>query len=183
MPERGFRARHGIVRDAIREDLLQFALPAIVVFTAGLVLSGTTGWLGLAATTWELMRYHETAVGPSGWEVAGLLMILLGFAIAFVAVGTLRLFYASTLVIKKDHRLVTHGIYRVVRHPAYLGVLMVSLGIPLHASSPIGLVTMAVLVPVFLNRIRIEEKLLTEEFGERYEAYRLATSKLVPFLL
>ena len=38
------------------------------------------------------------------------------------------------------------------------------------------------LIPVFLSRIRIEEKLLTEEFGDVYRTYKAATKKLVPFI-
>jgi len=180
MKERGFLARHGIVRDAARADLLQFALPALVVFTAGLVVSGTSGWRGLAATTRRLVR--DGLSGTSAWETTGLVLILLGFTVALVGLGTLRMSYSSTLVIRRDHRLVTHGIYRLVRHPIYLGVLMVCLGIPLHSASPIGLVTMAVLIPIFRNRIRLEERLLSEEFGEAYDAYRASTGRLIPFL-
>jgi protein-S-isoprenylcysteine O-methyltransferase Ste14 len=41
---------------------------------------------------------------------------------------------------------------------------------------------MSVLIPIFLNRIRIEEKMLNEEFGEAYQRYKEATSKLIPFI-
>lgn len=181
MKTRGFLARHGVVRNAVRQDLLQFGLPGIVVFTAGLVVSGTTGWRGLATTVRGLLG-HRQFPAPSAWEVAGLALILIGFAIAFVAIATLGMSYSSTLVIRKGHRLVTHGIYRFVRHPIYLGVLTVCIGIPVHTASPIGVVTMAVLLPIFINRIRLEERLLSEEFGEAYESYRGSTNRLIPFL-
>lgn len=45
-----------------------------------------------------------------------------------------------------------------------------------------GLLAMLNLVPIFLNRIRIEERLLTEEFGDAYRMYRETTSKLIPFV-
>ena len=41
---------------------------------------------------------------------------------------------------------------------------------------------MVLVIPLFLNRIRIEEELLTEEFGEEYERYREASRKLIPYL-
>ena len=177
----GFLARHRIVRNAVKQDLLQFGLPALVVFTSGLVLSGSDGWRGLAATAGSLLEWRQAPLPPA-WESAGLIMVVAGLAIALVAVATLRMSYSSTLVIRQNHRLVTHGIYRFVRHPVYFGVLMVCLGVPVHSASPVGVVTMAVLIPILLNRIRLEEGLLSEEFGEAYEAYSEATSKLVPFL-
>jgi protein-S-isoprenylcysteine O-methyltransferase Ste14 len=45
-----------------------------------------------------------------------------------------------------------------------------------------GILIMLVLVPIFLIRIRMEERLLMEEFGDAYQAYQAATSKLVPFI-
>jgi protein-S-isoprenylcysteine O-methyltransferase Ste14 len=59
---------------------------------------------------------------------------------------------------------------------------MVSIGMPVFAGSLHGLLTMSALIPVLLYRIRIEERLLTEEFGDAYRSYRDATSKLIPFI-
>ena len=95
---------------------------------------------------------------------------------------TLGWFYASTLVIREDHELITHGLYRFTRHPIYFGVLIVCISVPIYASSPLGFVIMTALIPLFLNRIRMEEKLLTEEFGDAYKKYRETTKKLVPFV-
>jgi len=85
-------------------------------------------------------------------------------------------------VIREDHQLITHGIYRYTRHPVYLGVIMAILGLPIFASSLYGLLIMLVLIPIFLYRIGMEERLLTEEFGDAYRDYQETTSKLVPFI-
>ena len=45
-----------------------------------------------------------------------------------------------------------------------------------------GFLVMLALIPIVLNRIRIEEKMLMAEFGDAYRAYREATSKLIPFI-
>jgi protein-S-isoprenylcysteine O-methyltransferase Ste14 len=63
----------------------------------------------------------------------------------------------------------------------YLGVIMVAIGIPVYASSLHGLLIMLALIPVVLNRIRIEERMLTDEFGDAYRTYRESTCKLIPF--
>jgi protein-S-isoprenylcysteine O-methyltransferase Ste14 len=180
--KRGFLVRHGIVRNAIREDLLCFAIPAISFFSLGLVVSAMDGYDGLLATIWNLVVHPENLYMLSAPNIAGLALCVIGLAAALVAVGTLQRFYLSTLVIRDDHQLITHGVYRFTRHPVYLGALTVCLAVPVYASRLYGLLTMSILIPIFLNRIRIEEKLLTEEFGDAYRTYREATSKLIPFI-
>ena len=80
------------------------------------------------------------------------------------------------------HHNTGHGIYKHVRHPIYFGTILVFLGIPLILMSLYGFVTMVLVIPLFLKRIRIEEKLLIEEFGAEYERYRETSKKLIPFL-
>ena len=177
-----FLRRHRIVRNAIRKDLLFFGIPAILVFFSGLILSARDGYDGLLTTIWDLVRHPEHLDKLSVQNVAGLLLCVAGLTIMFVAVGTLWRFYASTLVIREGHRLITHGIYRFTRHPMYLGAIIVCISVPVYATSLYGLLAMSILIPIGLNRIRLEEKLLTEEFGEVYRRYRKATSKLIPFI-
>ncbi len=90
--------------------------------------------------------------------------------------------YSGTVVIREDHQLITHGIYRFTRNPIYLGAIMVFTGLPVYAASMYGFLTSLVLIPIILNRIRLEEELLTEEFGDAYRTYKEATSKLIPFI-
>jgi len=182
MAKRGFLERHRIVRNAIREDLLYFALPAFLVFFAGLVVSAWDGYDGLVAKIWELVRQPGSLYLLSVQNIVGLTLFIVGLTTALVAQITLRRFYSSTLVIREDHQLITHGIYRFTRHPIYLGVIIAIIGVPVYASSLYGLLLMSALIPILLNRIRIEERMLTEEFGDAYRTYKEATSKLIPFI-
>ncbi len=182
MAKRGFLTRHRIVRNAIREDMLYFALPALLVFTAGLVVSAMDGYDGLLGKIWELVRQPENLQLLSVQRIPGLALVVIGFTIALVAHLTIRWFYSSTLIIREDHQLITHGIYRFTRHPIYLGVIIALIGVPVYVSSLYGLLIMSALIPIFLNRIRMEERLLTEEFGDAYRAYKETTSKLIPFI-
>ncbi len=99
-----------------------------------------------------------------------------------VSQATLWRNYSATVVIRADHQLITHGIYRFTRNPIYLGGIMVVTGMPVYAASLYGFLTMLILVPIILNRIKMEEKLLTEEFGDAYRMYKEATKKLIPFI-
>ena len=71
---------------------------------------------------------------------------------------------------------------RVTRNPIYLGAIMVITGLPVYAASLYWFLTSLVLIPIILNRIRMEEQLLTEEFRDAYQKYKETTKKLIPFI-
>ncbi len=171
MAKQRFLRKHGIVRNAIKKDLLYFVIPWIFVMIAG------TG-----VCVWDLVRQQGDLYILSVQSIVGLALVVIGQTINLVAAGTLRRFYSSTLVIRKDHQLITHGIYLFIRHPIYLGVIMVFIGVSVFTSSLYGLLIMLALIPIFLNRIRMEERMLTEEFGDAYRTYTKATRKLLPFI-
>ena len=161
----------GIKRDAIRKDIFSFLIPWISIMC-----------LAMALALWEFTRGGDPQITLSAPFITGLLLIAIGGTISIVAVITLRRSYSSSLVIREDHQLIRHGIYKYVRHPVYSGTSLALLGLPLCLSSLYGFVTMLLLIPLFLNRIRNEEGLLIEEFGEEYKSYRESTKKLIPFI-
>lgn len=114
------------------------------------------------------------------WVGAG--MILLGLIIRFVAIGTLKKNFSSRLRIREGHTLVTNGIYHRIRHPAYLGLILIILGIPVLLSSVLGFLVMLLIVPLLLHRIKLEEAMLIGQFGDEYENYMRQTKRLIPFL-
>jgi protein-S-isoprenylcysteine O-methyltransferase Ste14 len=75
---------------------------------------------------------------------------------------------------------VTTGIYRVIRHPSYLGLLLTALGWALAFRSGIGLLLFVLLIPPLLARIHAEERLLAKQFGDEYRAFTKRTSRLLP---
>ena len=90
--------------------------------------------------------------------------------------------YSGFVVIKKGHKLITHGIYRYTRNPIYLGLFVVVTSLPVYAASLYGFLVMLVLIPITLNRVRLEEQLLAEEFKDEYREYRETTKRLIPFI-
>jgi protein-S-isoprenylcysteine O-methyltransferase Ste14 len=86
------------------------------------------------------------------------------------------------VAIQEGHELVTGGLYRVIRHPSYLGLLLGLLGWALVFRSAIGfLVSLLLLLPL-VARMNSEEALLESEFGSQYADYRRRTWRLVPFV-
>lgn len=182
MEKRGFLEKQGIVRNAIREDMLFFAVPAILVFFAGMVVSATLGRSGLVIILWGLVKRPIYLPQLSIYNILGLGLFAVGIAIQLVAYFTLRRFYSSTLIIREDHKLITHGIYSLIRHPIYFGVILAAIGIPISSSSPYGFFIMLALIPIFLIRIRFEERILIDEFGDAYQIYQGITRRLIPFI-
>jgi len=83
----------------------------------------------------------------------------------------------------EDHKLVTKGFYKVVRHPMYFGAIFMMVGSYLAFKSIFVLIGMTIL-NIFLTkmRIQIEEETLIETFGEEYRNYMKRTKKLIPLI-
>ena len=131
-------------------------------------------------------------VAPGGTEgptalllaLTGALVALIGSAL--VSRSRAELGDAWSLVPMASERtgIVTSGPYRLVRHPIYLGFSLVALGEAIaFGSGPAVLAALGVVVPSFLWRARVEEKVLLEVFGQRYLLYRKHTKIMIPYLV
>jgi protein-S-isoprenylcysteine O-methyltransferase len=111
----------------------------------------------------------------------GCLVLLFGITIRLVAVATLRKQFTVKVTILEKHEIVDTGIYRILRHPAYLGHLAALLGIGLVLGNWVGLLAL-VLLPLagILYRIHVEEGALLRYFGPAYQAYAGRTKRLLP---
>jgi len=90
--------------------------------------------------------------------------------------------YGIRMDVFEDHQLKTDGPYALVRHPMYLGIVLFHLGASLTLQSPLLLAATALFVVPFTQiRIRAEEKVLQDAFGERYLRYAERVPRLVPF--
>ncbi|MEO0108663.1 MAG: methyltransferase [candidate division WOR-3 bacterium] len=106
-------------------------------------------------------------------NILGVLIFLLG---SYLRLATLR-----TLMRAVPGRLVHHGLFRIVRHPRYLGTLVQLLAVPVTFSSWLGLVIcLAIGLPLVLKQIAVEETRLTENLGDELAAYRNLPA-LIPF--
>lgn len=113
----------------------------------------------------------------------------LGLALSVVG-GTLRIWpvfvlgrrFSGLVAIQPGHTLVTSGVYGVIRHPSYLGLLVGSLGWGLTFRSTVGVLLTVLTIPLIVARIHAEEALLRTQFGGEYDAYRARTARLIPWL-
>jgi len=186
-----------------------FSHPALVAVTLALfALAGaslfTRGHLGAGVREDRGNRWVIAALGLLGvlagflpaysdrldfWTFDGEAGRWLGFVL-FAVGGALRIApvfvlgrrFSGLVAIQPDHQLVTDGIYRLIRNPSYLGLLVNSLGWALAFRSGVGIaLTLLMMVPL-VARMRSEERLLADRFGSEYEAYRARTWRLVPYV-
>jgi protein-S-isoprenylcysteine O-methyltransferase Ste14 len=88
--------------------------------------------------------------------------------------------FSGLVAIQPDHSLVTDGIYRSLRNPSYLGMLVIAVGWALAFRSGVGLLLAGLTVIPLIARIHSEEALLRAQFGGEYEAYCARSWRLIP---
>jgi protein-S-isoprenylcysteine O-methyltransferase Ste14 len=143
----------------------------IWVVISGSIFMGVLAviYLYLPISKYDIIRY------------AGLLVIITGMIIRFIAIRTLGRFFTVDLAVHSDHRIIQHGLYKFIRHPSYSGLLISFIGLGLSLNNWLSL--LLVVSPIFLimlHRINIEEKMLAQQFGGEYEAYRKRSWQLIP---
>jgi protein-S-isoprenylcysteine O-methyltransferase Ste14 len=112
----------------------------------------------------------------------GVGLAALGYALVFWSGLALGKQYSADVTIQAGHQLITGSIYRFIRHPRYLGVLALSIGISCVFHSWIGLAASVVFLAVILFRIRDEEVTMLQEFGTEWEDYCTRSWRLIPYI-
>lgn len=128
-----------------------------------------------------LDRRNEWVWGGEVIRWIGLALSLAGGVLRIAPVFQLGRRFSGVVAIQEGHTLKTDGLYQVIRHPSYLGLLMSSFGWPLVFRCLVpGLIITAALVPPLIARMNSEEKLLSEQFGDGYAEYKKRTWRLIP---
>jgi protein-S-isoprenylcysteine O-methyltransferase Ste14 len=126
------------------------------------------------------------AIGNLWWGNAflrcfSIMLIIIGLIIRWVAVATLKQQFTVNVAIVQNHQVVDNGIYHYVRHPAYVGTLLLYLGLALYFGNWISFVIIfSPNLLAHLYRIAIEEKALKAYFGQEYIDYAAKTKRLIP---
>jgi protein-S-isoprenylcysteine O-methyltransferase Ste14 len=129
-------------------------------------------------------------VGMTHWRISinipylrflGLSLMVAGLIIRWTAILTLKKYFTVDVHIAGDHKIIQKGIYKIVRHPAYLGSIISFMGLSLVFSSVFALIIINVpIMLIFLHRIKVEEEALILKFGESYIEYSKTAKKLIP---
>lgn len=118
-------------------------------------------------------------------NIFGFIIVVLGFLECMIARNNLSDNWANSyeFQIKEKQELITHGIYKYVRHPIYGGMWLMGIGMLLVAGS----YTVVIFAPIIFVGINIlatrEEKLLTKHFGKKYLEYMKTSKRFIPFII
>jgi protein-S-isoprenylcysteine O-methyltransferase Ste14 len=88
--------------------------------------------------------------------------------------------FVSVVAVQTDHTLHTRGFYQWVRHPSYLGILLMDLGFAGVFRSTVALALMPIVFWMFKRRMDVEEGFMVEQFGQPYRDYMGNTARLLP---
>lgn len=141
----------------------------------GIVTVALVAVMIVSALDWRLGWSNE----PLWVIVLGEVLVAAGLYICLLVMQQ-NSFAASTIETMEGQRVISTGLYGIVRHPMYLGTLVMSVGIPLALGSYWGLFLILAVLPVLVLRIGDEEKMLVGEL-KGYADYRQhVRSRLVP---
>lgn len=155
------------------QRFVQYWLPLIIA----VFLLGPGEWFG---HSWlrENFIAHTNLVGTIGLSIS-----VTGAIIACTSRYTLGKNWSLSVQEKEDHQLIQNGMYKVVRHPIYTGLLFLFLGNVIIVGDYRGIIAILIVFISFWFKLIKEEKLLFETFGIRYLEYKKRTKALIPYLL
>lgn len=138
----------------------------------------------IAACDWLADSLHVAAFDGSPWlKPLTIALMVAGLVIRWTAILSLGRSFSVNVAIKQSQTIYRKGLYRVVRHPSYLGMLIIFLAIGLRSRNLVSLAIMLIApTAAVLYRIHVEEQALSHAFGSEYASYREATKRLVPGL-
>ncbi len=159
--------------------IVGFVLTGVALFSGGNLSPGEREDRG---NRWVLAAFGVIGILLDGDAIRwlGVVLSAAGGALRIWPVFVLGHRFSGLVAIQPGHTLVTRGVYGVIRHPSYLGLIVNSLGWALAFRSMVGVLLTALTIPPLIARIHAEERLLRTHFGEQYDAYRRRTSRLIP---
>ncbi|HLZ61408.1 MAG TPA: isoprenylcysteine carboxylmethyltransferase family protein [Ktedonosporobacter sp.] len=114
----------------------------------------------------------------------GIALVYAGLAFRLYAIIMLGRYFTPSVAVVADQQVVEDGPYKLIRHPSYTGLLIMFLGFGLSSTNWLSLLALMGCALIGLGyRIRVEERVLQEHLGQRYQEYMRRTKRLIPFVL
>jgi protein-S-isoprenylcysteine O-methyltransferase Ste14 len=145
-----------------------------------LIMSISMGyWLSfiIGATTFGRLYHWNT------FFIIGSVVTLTGLIIRVTSIIILRQLFTYTVTKIENHELIVTGLFKIIRHPGYLGQLIIFVGISVCLSNWLSVLLM--IIPVlagYIYRINVEERFMAEHLGQKYLDYRKRTKRLIPVI-
>jgi protein-S-isoprenylcysteine O-methyltransferase Ste14 len=113
--------------------------------------------------------------------IIGVLLAIIGLFIRICSILTLKQHFTYTVTKIEGHELIETGMYKWIRHPGYLGQLIIFEATAIALANWLSVILM--FIPVFIGyyyRIRTEEKFMMDQWGMKYTEYQKRTNRLIP---
>ena len=134
------------------------------------LIYSTTGWLDFA---------NYSLPDWAGW--LGTALMVCALIIFWRAHADLGLNWSPTLEIRKEHTLIKNGIFGYIRHPMYASQWVWVIAQPLLLQNWIaGFLNLLVFIPFYVLRVRAEEQMMLDIFGDEYRKYMTETGAILP---
>ena len=120
------------------------------------------------------------------WDIffiIGAILAISGLIIRINSILTLKQQFTYTVTTIENHELIETGLYKIIRHPGYLGQLIIFLGISTSLSNWLSILTMIISVSFgYIYRIKTEESFMIAQMGAKYIDYQKRTKRLIPMV-
>lgn len=162
-----FKSRKG---KSEKEDASSFPW---IMFSVVVIIGGS-----LAASELGFLILPVTAL-----SYAGLAFFAAGITLRYWGIIELGKQFTRDVQVRQDDQIVSSGPFRILRHPLYTGLFFIVLGFSFYLQSLLGLLLVFLLfLPFLLRRIRLEEEMLKQGFGSKYESWLKSRYRLLPFI-
>jgi len=142
------------------------------LITAGYALSFSIG----ATKTGRIYHWNT-------FFAIGMVLVVVGFIIRIYSILTLRQYFTYSVAKLEHHKIIQTSLYKFIRHPGYLGQLIIFIGISTSISNWLSILVMMIPITLgYLYRIKVEERFMLEQLGEDYLNYQERTKRLIPMI-
>ena len=143
----------------------------------GLITLGYALSFSIGATKVGRIYYWNT------FFAIGMALVVIGLMIRIHSILTLNQYFTYSVAKVENHKIIETGLYKFIRHPGYLGQLIIFIGISTSISNWLSIPVMTIPITLgYLYRINIEERFMLEQLGEDYLNYQERTKRLIPMI-
>jgi protein-S-isoprenylcysteine O-methyltransferase Ste14 len=122
----------------------------------------------------------------NGWDTffaVGVALVVIGLIIRITSILTLKQYFTYSVAKVENHTIIETGLYKSIRHPGYLGQLIIFIGISISLSNWLSILFMLIPISIgYLYRIKVEERFMIAQLGENYLNYQKRTKRIIPMI-